>query len=158
MLQSSAGQVEDKVVPNLGHVETARKVWVLPTKMEGELDMVTDMLVRVGYVDYGNSEELGASALMKVPPALVIIEYCAVCVESTWGLEDSMVERVRVAEEELGKEEILVAYDKQGMAKFYRGDDILSFEDNNCEDYTDNPTAQLHRKCENGTSHSCSYT
>ena len=98
-------------MPNLGHVETARKGWVLPTKMEGELDMVTDMLVRVGYVDYGNSEELGASALMKVPPALVIIEYCAVCVESTWGLEDSMVERVRVAEEELGKEEILVAYD-----------------------------------------------
>ena len=31
--------------------------------MEGELDMVTDMLVRVGYVDYGNSEKLGALAL-----------------------------------------------------------------------------------------------
>ena len=153
MLQSSAGQVEDTVVPNLGHVETARKVWVLPTKMEGELDMVTDMLVRIGYVDYGNSEKLGALALMKVPPALVIIEYFAVCVESTWGLEDSVVERVRVA-----KEEILVVYDKQGMAKFYRRDYILSFEDNICEDDNDNPTAQLHRKCENGMSHSCSFT
>ena len=153
MLQSSAGQVEDTVVPNLGHVETARKVWVLPTKMEGELDMVTDMLVRVGYVDYGNSEKLGALAMMKVLPALVIIEYFAVCVESTWGLEDSVVERVRVA-----KEEILVVYDKQGMAKFYRRDYILSFEDNICEDDNDNPTAQLHRKCENGMSHSCSFT
>ena len=153
MLQSSAGQVDDTVVPSLGHVETARKVWVLPTKMEGELDMVTDMLVRVGYVDYGNSEKLGALALMKVPPALVIIEYFAVCVESTWGLEDSVVERVRVA-----KEEILVVYDKQGMAKFYRRDYILSFEDNICEDDNDNPTAQLHRKCENGMSHSCSFT
>ena len=120
MLQSSAGQVDDTVVPSLGHVETARKVWVLPTKMEGELDMVTD----IGYVDYGNSEKLGALALMKVPPALVIIEYFAVCVESTWGLEDSVVERVRVA-----KEEILVVYDKQGMAKFYRRDYILSFAD-----------------------------
>ena len=153
MLQSSAGQVEDTVVPNLGHVETARKVWVLPTKMEGELDMVTDMLVRIGYVDYGNSEKLGALAMMKVLPALVIIEYFAVCVESTWGLEDSVVERVRVA-----KEEILVVYDKQGMAKFYRRDYILSFEDNICEDDNDNPTAQLHRKCENGMSHSCSFT
>ena len=70
---------------------------------------------------------MGDSVLKKVPLTLATIDHCAVCVESTWRLEDSVMERVRV-EEELGKEEFLVVYDKHDMATFYRGNKMLSQE------------------------------
>ena len=155
-----------RIPANLGYLESVMVVWVIPTNLQDDLEMVTNMLaeqqnwdkldyvevgtmcvarfsedqvlyramviaccgreqVMIRFVDYGNCEKKFVKELSKITPALQQLDRCAVCVRSSWIVEDTLVKREKV-EVELEKEEFLVELDKHGGASFYRGD-FLTF-------------------------------